>query len=35
MDKTAGKGWFFSGRNGGPERDPVTGCKVSKIKKKI
>lgn len=27
MDKTAGKGWFFSGRNGGPERDPVTGCK--------
>ncbi|OJD30041.1 glutathione s-transferase [Diplodia corticola] len=27
MDRSAGKGWFFSGQNGGPDRDPVTGCK--------
>lgn len=29
MDRTAGKGWFFSGQFGGPDRDPVTGVKVS------
>ncbi|KAH7051172.1 glutathione S-transferase [Macrophomina phaseolina] len=27
MDPAAGKGWFFSGQNGGPDRDPVTGSK--------
>ncbi|GME30715.1 Glutathione S-transferase [Neofusicoccum parvum] len=27
MDQAAGKGWFFSGKNGGPDRDPVTGVK--------
>lgn len=29
MDPAAGKGWFFSGQNGGPDRDPVTGSKAS------
>lgn len=29
MDQAAGKGWFFSGKNGGPDRDPVTGVKAS------
>ncbi|KAL1616250.1 hypothetical protein SLS54_008543 [Diplodia seriata] len=27
MDRQAGKGWFFSGQHGGPDRDPVTGSK--------